>query len=386
MTTVAKNTSSSPSAAEEKHYCSSPFCGKETESNLKCPVCLKFGHKIYFCGKTCFRKAWHIHKSFHPKDDSETYNPFSEFEFTGDVRPTYPLSIKPRIPDSIKRPDYALDGQPISEMKADRSNSVRVLSEDEIKKMRVVCKLGREVLDATAAAIKPGVTTEQLDDIIYAECIKRKAYPSPLNYYNFPKSVCTSVNEIICHGIPDKTILKDGDIVNLDVTIYKFGLHADLNETYYVGEKARKNKDLVNLVETTREATMMAISTVKPGTPFRHFGDVIEKHAKEHGLSVVRTYCGHGINNLFHTSPEILHYANNKAPGTCKAGICFTIEPMLNMGTFKDISCPDDWTVSTADGKPSAQFEHTLLVTEDGVEILTARNKHSPGGPVKRIE
>lgn len=373
-------------AKEEVHHCASPYCGKVTTSNLKCPICLKNGHKMYFCDSHCYRKAWNIHKGYHPKEGCETYNPFPDFKYTGDVKPTYPLSIEPRVPDSIKYPDYALDGKPVSEIKSERTNKVRVLSAEEIKKMKIVCKLGREVLDAAAAEVRPGVTTEYLDSIIYKESIKRKAYPSPFNYYNYPKSVCTSVNEVICHGIPDKTVLKDGDIVDLDVTIYKFGLHADLNETYYVGEKARKNKDLVNLVETTREATMKAIATVKPGTPFRHFGDVIEAHARKHGLSVVRSYCGHGINNLFHCQPDILHYAHNRASGSCKPGICFTIEPMLNMGSSRDVSWPDNWTAVTADGKPSAQFEHTLLVTEDGVEILTARSKNSPGGPIKRIE
>ncbi|VEU21095.1 DEKNAAC101940 [Brettanomyces naardenensis] len=374
------------SETADVRYCASPLCGKRTTSNLKCPVCLKNGIEQYFCNSKCFREAWHLHKACHPKEGCDSYNPYPEFEFSGEVRPTYPLTIEKHVPESIERPDYARDGKPVSEMKNDRTNKVRVLSPEEIKKMRIVCKLGREVLDAAAAAIRPGITTEDIDKIIYEESVKRKAYPSPLNYFNYPKSVCVSVNEVICHGIPDKSVLKDGDIVNLDVTIYKFGLHADLNETYYVGEKAKQNKELVNLVETTREATMAAIATVKPGMPFRHFGDVIEKHAKENGVSVVRTYVGHGINNLFHCQPDIMHYARNKAVGTCKAGICFTIEPMLNMGTYRDIIWPDNWTATTADGKPSAQFEHTLLVTEDGVEILTARNKHSPGGPVKRLQ
>ncbi|QPG73192.1 hypothetical protein FOA43_000499 [Brettanomyces nanus] len=370
---------------EEARYCASPVCGKKTTSNLKCPICLKNGAKQYFCSSKCFRESWHLHKAYHPKEDAESYNPFPEFEFSGDIKPAYPLTIEPQVPESIQRPDYSRDGRPVSEIKNDKTNKVRVLSSEEIEKMRVVCKLGREVLDAAAAAVRPGITTEDLDKIIYKEAIKREAYPSPLNYFNYPKSVCTSVNEVICHGIPDKTVLKDGDIVNLDVTIYKFGLHADLNETYYVGEKAKQNKELVNLVETTREATMKAISTVRPGIPFRHFGDLIEAHAKKHNVSVVRTYCGHGINNLFHCQPDILHYARNKSVGTCKAGICFTIEPMLNMGTYRDIMWPDNWTAATSDGKPSAQFEHTLLVTEDGVEILTARNMHSPGGPIKRL-
>lgn len=372
-------------AEEEEHYCCSPYCNKKTTSNLKCPICLKQGKKSFFCSSKCFKKSWALHKAYHAKDGCDSYNPFPDFSFTGDVHPEYPLDMEPRVPDSITRPDYANDGQPISEIKNDRSNKTRVLSPEEIVEMRKVCALAREVLDKAAEAVAPGVTTEEIDRIVYEETLKRKAYPSPLNYYNYPKSVCTSINEVICHGIPDKTVLKDGDIVNLDVTIYKNGLHADLNETYYVGDKAKANKDLVNLVETTREATMKAIESVKPGVPFRQFGNIIEKHAKEHNLSVVRTYCGHGINNLFHCQPDIVHYAHNKAVGTCAPGTCFTIEPMINLGSWRDIIWPDNWTAATADGKPSAQFEHTLLVTEDGVEVLTARHKHSPGGPIPRI-
>lgn len=209
-----------------------------------------------------------------------------------------------------------------------------------------------------------------------------QAYPSPLNYLHFPKSVCTSVNETICHGIPDQRPLEDGDIINIDVTLYYGGFHGDLNETYYVGEKARSNPDAVRVVETARECLDKAIELVKPGMLFREPGNVIEKHAKSRNCSVVKSYCGHGINQLFHTAPNIPHYAKNKAVGSAKPGMCFTIEPMINLGTHKDKTWPDDWTSTTADGSLSAQFEHTLLVTEDGVEVLTARLPDSPGGPV----
>jgi methionyl aminopeptidase len=168
--------------------------------------------------------------------------------------------------------------------------------------------------------------------------------------------VCTSVNEIICHGIPDQRVLQDGDILNIDVSIFHEGYHGDLNETYYIGDRARADPDSVRLVETTRESLAQAIALVKPGTPLRAFGDTIEKVAKDGGCSVIRTYCGHGINQYFHCPPNIPHYAKNKAVGECKPGMTFTIEPMLALGKYRDITWPDNWTSSTIDGKRSAQF------------------------------
>lgn len=190
------------------------------------------------------------------------------------------------------------------------------------------------------------------------------------------------MNEVICHGIPDQRPLQDGDIVNLDISLWHEGYHADLNETYYVGDKAKADPDNVRLVETTRECLDKAIDFVKPGVNFKDFGDIIEKHAKSRGLGVVKTYCGHGINTLFHCAPNVPHYAKNKAVGKLKPGMTFTIEPMITLGSYKDKTWPDDWTSVTVDGSRSAQFEHTLLVTETGVEILTARGAESPGGPL----
>lgn len=222
--------------------------------------------------------------------------------------------------------------------------------------MRKVCRLGREVLDIAAAALKPGVTTDYIDEIVHKACIERNSYPSPLNYYNFPKSVCTSPNEVICHGIPDQRVLLDGDIINIDVTLYHEGYHGDLNETYYVGDKAKADPDSVRVVEASRECLDEAIKLVKPGALFREYGNVIEKHAKSKNCSVIKTYCGHGINSLFHCSPNIPHYAKNKAVGAAKEGMCFTIEPMIALGTYRDKTWPDDWTSVTQDGKRTAQF------------------------------
>lgn len=168
--------------------------------------------------------------------------------------------------------------------------------------------------------------------------------------------MCTSVNEVVCHGIPDQRVILDGDILNLDVSIYHGGYHADLNETYYVGDKAKADPDAIRLVETTREALDMAIAIVKPGTPIREFGKIIEKHAKSRGLEVVKTWGGHGINSEFHPPPWIPHYAKNKAVGTCKPGMTFTLEPILTLGTNREMDWPDNWTNVTVDGKRSAQF------------------------------
>ena len=178
-------------------------------------------------------------------------------------------------------------------------------------------------------------------------------------------------------------MLLEGDILNLDVSVYHGGYHGDLNETYYVGAKAEADPDSVRVVETARECLDEAINIVKPGMAFRDPGNVIEKHAKIKKCSVIRTYCGHGINSLFHPAPNIPHYAKNKAVGIAKPGMTFTIEPMISLGTYKDKTWPDDWTSVTQDGLRTAQFEHTLLVTEDGVEVLTARIADSPGGPIE---
>lgn len=365
--------------------CSDLQCGKETKSLLKCPLCLKQDINSPFCNESCYRNSYKAHKALHWQDDEQKpYDPFPKFKYTGNLRAAYPLSPKRHVPDEIEKPEWAYNGLPTQEQRNDTTNKIIIYTKDEIKKIRKACMLGREVLDVAAAAVRPGITTDELDAIVHEETIKRGAYPSPLNYYNFPKSVCTSVNETVCHGIPDQTVLKDGDIVNLDVSLFYQGFHADLNETYYVGD--RISKEALNTVETARECLKAAIKRCKPGTTFQELGDVIEKHAKDNKCSVVRTYCGHGVGKFFHCAPSIPHYAGNRTSGVMKPGMIFTIEPMINEGTWHDISWPDDWTATTKDGKLSAQFEHTMLVTEHGVELLTARNKKSPGGPRQRTK
>ncbi|KAF2022255.1 methionine aminopeptidase 1 [Aaosphaeria arxii CBS 175.79] len=374
-------------------------CDNEA-SSLQCPNCQKIGKESFFCSQDCFKRNWAEHKKLHksqssilqnfftpkvvshPDPATGHFNPFPQFSFTGSLRPVYPLSPRREVPASIQHPDYAEKGIPYSEQKIIGRHNVKVLTPKEQDGMRTVCRLAREVLDIAARAAKPGVTTDYIDEIVHKACLERDSYPSPLNYCHFPKSVCTSPNEVICHGIPDQRVLKDGDILNIDVTLYHGGFHGDLNETYYIGDKALADPDSVRVVETARECLDKAIDIVKPGMLFRDAGNIIEAHAKTKKCSVIKTYCGHGINQLFHCAPNVPHYAKNKAIGQAKPGQCFTIEPMISLGTWRDKTWPDDWTSVTQDGTRTAQFEHTLLVTEDGVEILTARLPDSPGGAV----
>ncbi|KAA8493643.1 Methionine aminopeptidase 1 [Porphyridium purpureum] len=376
-----------------KRLCATPGCGKEAQ--LRCPTCIKLGKSAeeaatYFCDQECFRGYWKMHKEEHnspaaPKVSAEDADKlrsellrkyqWENFQYTGDLR-VGKVSASRSVPAHIKRPDYARNGTSKLEENARRSAKLTQLSQAEIGRMRTVCRLAREVLDIGARMIRPGVTTDQIDAVVHDACIERNAYPSPLNYYHFPKSLCTSVNEVICHGIPDSRPLENGDIVNLDITLYFDGMHGDLNETYLVGDKASEESKL--LVKSAYDALHAAIDHVKPGVLYREFGGVIEKMAQANGHNVVRTYCGHGINELFHCAPNVPHYKKNKAVGMCKPGHTFTIEPMLTLGTWRDVTWPDRWTAATADGKWSAQFEHTLLVTESGVDILTARLPDSP--------
>jgi len=364
-------------AAEQPRKCPGLNCENDA-STLQCPKCRDMGVDSFFCSQDCFKRSWTEHKQLHKKTGH--FNPFPTYPFTGALRPVYPLSEKRIIPKSIPHPEWSQTGMP--NYPYVKRNNITILDEKGIAAMRKVCRLSREVLDIAAAALKPGITTDQIDEIVHRACIERNAYPSPLNYNHFPKSHCSSVNEVICHGIPDQRPLQDGDIVNLDISLFHEGYHGDLNETYYVGETARANPDNVRLVETTRQCLEKAIAHVKPGVAIKEFGDIIEKHAKTQNLGVIKTYVGHGINTLFHCAPNVPHYAKNKGVGKCRAGMTFTIEPMISLGNYKDKTWPDDWTSVTVDGSRSAQFEHTLLVTEDGVEVLTARLPDSPGQPI----
>ncbi len=240
-------------------------------------------------------------------------------------------------------------------------------------KMRAAGKLAGEVLEMIGEHVQIGVSTGELDRICHDYIIEQGAIPAPLNYKGFPKSICTSVNHVICHGIPSDTkILKSGDIINIDVTVIKDGYHGDTSKMFSLG----KTSPLADrLIKVTREALFLGIEQVKPGNHLGDIGHVIQKLAKKERFGVVREYCGHGIGLVFHEEPQVLHYGNPGQGVELKEGMTFTIEPMFNAGKADTRLLPDDWTVVTRDKKLSAQWEHTLLVTADGVEILTLRDE-----------
>ncbi|GBF92100.1 methionine aminopeptidase [Raphidocelis subcapitata] len=281
----------------------------------------------------------------------------------GRVSPERP--VHPHIP----RPPYALGPGPA----AGAAGLPRSGKEPEIQdaegaaRMRAAGALAAAALAAAGRLVSPGVTTDALDAAVHDYIIARGGYPSPLRYGGFPKSCCTSVNECICHGVPDDRPLREGDIVNVDVTAFLHGRHGDTNATFYVGEP---RPHAAELVEATREALAAAVAACGPGAPFRAIGDVVQSIADRAGLSVVREYVGHGIGAAFHAAPSVLHHRNGR-PGEMVLGQTFTIEPILTLGSRHHRCWPDGWTLVTLDGSLAAQFEHTLLITEDGAEVLT---------------
>ncbi len=247
--------------------------------------------------------------------------------------------------------------------------AITIKTAEEVEKMRVSGRLAAEVLNMIGPHVLPGVTTGELDRICHDHIVNvQKAVPAPLNYRGFPRSICTSVNHQVCHGIPGDKRLKKGDIVNVDITVIKDGWHGDTSRMFCVGEPSIQAR---RLVEITKECMLLGIEQVRPGTRLGDIGHVIQRHAEAHGFSIVREYCGHGIGRNFHEDPQVLHYGK---PGTgieLVAGMTFTIEPMINAGKADIRLLPDNWTVVTRDHSLSAQWEHTVLVTPDGHEILT---------------
>ena len=251
--------------------------------------------------------------------------------------------------------------------------TVAIKTADEIEKMRVAGRLAAEVLEMIAPHVRPGISTDELDRICHDYIVDhQKAIPAPLNYRGFPKSICTSVNHQVCHGIPGAKVLKKGDIVNIDITVIKDGFHGDTSKMFIVGEPSVLARRLVNV---THDALWKGIAQVRPGAHIGDIGHAIQRFVEGEGFSVVREYCGHGIGREFHEDPQILHYGTAGSGMALQPGMCFTIEPMVNAGKRQVKLLPDGWTVVTRDRKLSAQWEHTLLVTEDGVEVLTLRTE-----------
>lgn len=252
--------------------------------------------------------------------------------------------------------------------------TVTIKTDEEIQKMRVAGKLAAQALEMIGPHVKAGVTTEELNTICHNYIVNEQdAIPAPLNYRGFPKSICTSVNHVICHGIPtDKKKLKNGDIINIDITVIKDGYHGDTSKMFFVGEPGIAAERLTRI---TQECMYKGIALVKPGAQLGDIGAVIQKYAESNYYSVVREYCGHGIGAIFHEEPQVMHYGKKGTGMTLKEGMTFTIEPMINQGKRHCKLLPDEWTVVTKDHKLSAQWEHTILVTKDGFEVLTMREE-----------
>lgn len=249
--------------------------------------------------------------------------------------------------------------------------TVTIKTPEEIEKMRVAGRLAAEVLEMIGEHVKPGVTTEELDRLCHDYIVDvQRAIPAPLNYKGFPKSICSSVNHVVCHGIPNDKPLRDGDIVNLDITVIKDGYHGDTSMMFLIGNVPDWAK---RLCQVTQECLYRGIELVRPGAHLGDIGEAIQKHAEKNGFSVVREYCGHGIGAVFHEEPQVLHYGRAGTGLELKEGMTFTIEPMINQGRAETRLLGDGWTAITKDRKLSAQWEHTLLVTADGYEILTLR-------------
>lgn len=252
--------------------------------------------------------------------------------------------------------------------------SATIKTPEEIEKMRVAGRLAADVLQMIGPYVKKGVTTDELNQICHDYIVnEQQCIPAPLNYGQppFPKSICTSVNHVICHGIPSDKKLKDGDSVNIDVTVIKDGYHGDTSKMFVVGKPSIMTERLIRI---TQESLYMAIKMVRPGIRLGDIGHIIQQHAEKHDYSIVREYCGHGIGANFHEEPQVVHYGRPNTGDELKEGMCFTIEPMINAGKRYSKILPDQWTVVTKDRSLSAQWEHTLLVTKDGVEILTLRD------------
>ena len=275
-----------------------------------------------------------------------------------------PAAISPRreVPASIPRPEYVDRPAPAP------FTGSEVKDAETVAKMRVACRLAAQARELVGSHVVPGVTTDELDRIGHEFLCDHGAYPSTLGYKGFPKSLCSSVNEVVCHGIPDARVIEDGDIVNIDITAFLDGVHGDTNATFLAGDVDDETRALV---EHTHEALDRAIKAVRPGRRVSVIGRVIESYARRFGYGVVREFTGHGIGTSFHSGLIIPHYDEPRFDDEVLPGMTFTIEPMLNLGTHEWVMWDDGWTVVTADGRRSAQFEHTLLVTTDGAEVLT---------------
>ena len=257
--------------------------------------------------------------------------------------------------------------------------TVNIKTAEDIEKMRIAGRLAAEVLEMIEEHVKPGVTTEELDRLCHDYIVNvQQAIPAPLNYKGYPKSICTSINHVVCHGIPNEKPLKDGDTLNIDVTVIKDGVHGDTSRMFLVGGESACSIVARRLTRITYECMWLGIAAVRPGGRLGDIGAAIQKHAEGNGFSVVREFCGHGIGRKFHEEPQVLHYGKAGTGPTLEPGMIFTIEPMINAGKAAISELPDGWTIVTKDRSLSAQWEHTIVITETGVEVLTLSEKAPP--------
>ncbi|MEQ8716691.1 MAG: type I methionyl aminopeptidase [Acidimicrobiales bacterium] len=288
------------------------------------------------------------------------------------------VSLPRPVPLRIARPEY------VTATTVDGPRTYQMHDDESLARLRTACRVAAEVLVVAGAAVAPGVSTDEIDALAHEAYLERGAYPSDLHYQGFTKSICTSVNGVICHGIPDDRPLQEGDIVNVDVTAFIDGMHGDTSATFTVGTIDEPTRALV---DATREATLRGIAVVAPGEPLRRIGEAIEPFARSRGFDVVREYGGHGIGRVFHAAPHIHHHVENGDDDLFRVGMSFTVEPMLLSGGRAFTQAADGWTEHTDDAMPSAQFEHTVVVTETGAEILTVTldGTSAAGTPVEAV-
>lgn len=302
-----------------------------------------------------------------PHEPSRGYREYEDYhggmsELRGKLTPGTPTPIRD-VPKSIERPEYVW-----KDSAQENIGEPFVQTPEVIEAMREASKIAANALQEAGKVVAPGVTTDEVDRVAHEYMCDHGAYPSCLGYLHFPKASCVSLNEIVCHGIPDSTVIEDGDIVNIDVTAYKNGVHGDTNATFLAGDVSEEHR---LLVERTHEAMMRGIKVAKPGREINVIGRVIESYAKRFGYNVVTDFTGHGIGTTFHNGLIVLHYDSNAYRQVLEPGMTLTIEPMLNLGSLDYDIWDDGWTVQNRDGKFTAQFEHTLVITEDSNEILT---------------
>jgi methionyl aminopeptidase len=316
-------------------------------------------HELCWCGSGARHR--HCHRPFErPGPGAALY--LAGHSFPWAVQPA-PTSPRRPPPPGVPAPDYAARGVPRNRRVPERRSA------DEIAALRRACRHAAELLVLLAGLVAPGVTTDELDDAAYRECARRGVYPSTLNYHGYAKSICTSVNEVICHGIPDSRRLQSGDILNIDVTVFCDGAHGDCSATVLVGDVNPVARRLVGGALRCLDA---GVAAVRPGAPVSEVGRAIQGVADELGYAVVRQFVGHGIGPLFHTGLQVLHHYRPDQAQRMEPGMVFTIEPMINAGSFRAMVLEDGWTAITADRSRSAQFEHTVLVMDRGAEVLTA--------------